>query len=76
VPVGTRISHPGENVTTAVRRTNRSAQMVHRERTKGSISEALGHSGLRTAIGAPVMVDGRLWGSRHRKLDERGAGGG
>ena len=62
VPTGARVSHPGRNVTTLVRRSERAARLVHRAPAQGSISEGAGHEGVRTAVGAPIVVDGRLWG--------------
>jgi signal transduction histidine kinase len=62
VPPGTRVIHHGENVTTMVRRAGRSARMEHHDRTHGAIAE-LGRSvGVRASVGAPIVVDGRLWG--------------
>jgi signal transduction histidine kinase len=53
IPVasGTRVSHRGENVTTIVRRTERPARL-----------EAAPAAGLRASVGAPIVVEGRLWG--------------
>jgi len=62
VPPGTRLSHRGENVTSLVRRTERSARMEHHEGTHGAIAEAVRNLGVRASVGAPIVVDGRLWG--------------
>jgi PAS domain S-box-containing protein len=62
VPAGTRLSHRGENVTSLVRRTERSARMEHHESSHGAIAELARRGGVRASVGAPIIVDGRLWG--------------
>jgi PAS domain S-box-containing protein len=62
VPAGTRVSHQGENVATMVRRTEHSARMEHREGPHGTIAELGRTAGVRASVGAPIVVDGRLWG--------------
>jgi PAS domain S-box-containing protein len=62
VPPSTRVSHLGENVTTMVRRSGRSARMEHREGPHGTIASLGRTAGLRASVGAPIVVDGRLWG--------------
>jgi GAF domain-containing protein len=62
VPPGTRVSHRGENVTSLVRRTERAARMEHHGGTHGAIAELVRSVGVRASVGAPIVVDGRLWG--------------
>jgi signal transduction histidine kinase/PAS domain-containing protein len=62
LPPGARVSHEGENVTTMVRRSERPARMEHYEGTHGAIAELVSTLGVRVAVGAPIVVDGRLWG--------------
>ncbi|MEA2293545.1 MAG: hypothetical protein QOE86_1184 [Solirubrobacteraceae bacterium] len=62
VPPGTRVDHGGENVTTIVRRAGRPARMDHRDRAHGAIAEIGRSIGVRASVGAPIVVDGRLWG--------------
>jgi PAS domain S-box-containing protein len=62
VPVGLRTDHQGESVTTEVRRTGRPARMKDYGGTRGDIADLVEETGLRAAVGAPVVVDGRLWG--------------
>jgi PAS domain S-box-containing protein len=62
VPPGTRVSHRGENVTSMVRRSQRSARMEHREAAGRPIAELVREVGVRVSVGAPIVVDGRLWG--------------
>jgi signal transduction histidine kinase len=62
VPPGTRVKHEGENVTTAVRRTERPARMEHYDGTRGAFADLAGRLRVRSVVGAPIVVDGRLWG--------------
>jgi PAS domain S-box-containing protein len=64
LPPGTRVSHEGENVTAMVRRTGRPARIANYQLARGPIADlaraAEGNVG--SAVGAPIDVDGRLWG--------------
>ena len=62
VPPGTRVSHRGENVISVVRRSQRSARMEHREGMRGAIAELARTEGVRASVGAPIVVEGGLWG--------------
>jgi signal transduction histidine kinase len=62
VPPGTRVSHRGENVTSMVRRSQRSARMEHPPGPPAPIAELAANRGVRASVGAPIVVDGRLWG--------------
>jgi GAF domain-containing protein len=62
VPPGTRVRHDGDNVTTAVRDTERPARKESYEGTRGAIAELVKDLGVRTSVGTPIVVDGRLWG--------------
>jgi signal transduction histidine kinase len=62
VPPGTRVSHDGENVQAMVRRTERSARIEHFEAAQGTIATLARTVGVRVVVGAPIVVDGRLWG--------------
>jgi PAS domain S-box-containing protein len=62
VPPGTRVSHQGENVTSLVRRSKRSARMEHRKGAHGAIAQLTRTAGVRASVGAPIVVEGRLWG--------------
>jgi signal transduction histidine kinase len=61
-PVGSRVSHEGESVTATVRRTGRPARMENYERASGALAELARSTGLHSSVGAPIVVDGRLWG--------------
>jgi PAS domain S-box-containing protein len=61
---GTRVRHEGENVTSIVRRTGRPARIARYERAGGPVTDlarAVAQN-IRSAVGAPIVVDGRLWG--------------
>ena len=64
LPSGTRVSHAGENVTSVVRRTGRPARIADYQRAQGSIADLAraAASDVRFAVGAPIVLDGRLWG--------------
>ncbi|MCU1694994.1 MAG: histidine kinase,GAF protein [Mycobacterium sp.] len=63
MPVGERFSLEGESVTAMVFDTGRAARMVSYENASGSVAARMRDLGLRTAVGAPIVVDGRLWGA-------------
>jgi signal transduction histidine kinase len=62
VPPGTRARHEPESVSAIVRRTRCPARMDNYTGTHGAIGELVQSLGVRAAVGAPVAVDGRLWG--------------
>jgi PAS domain S-box-containing protein len=61
-PVGSRVSLEGESVTATVRRTGRPARMENYEGVAGALAELARDTGLRASVGAPIVVEGRLWG--------------
>jgi PAS domain S-box-containing protein len=62
IPVGTRVDLEGESVAGLVLRTGRPARMHSYEDASGPVA-ALGRElGLRSSVGAPIVVDQRLWG--------------
>ncbi|WP_051323703.1 GAF domain-containing sensor histidine kinase [Candidatus Solirubrobacter pratensis] len=62
VPPGTRVSHEGESVTALVHRTERPARVDGFARARGAIAEIARTTGARGTVGAPIVVEGRLWG--------------
>jgi signal transduction histidine kinase len=62
LPTGAQFSHEGESTPAAVRRTGRSARMDDFEAANGAIAQRLRDLGVRSSIGAPIIVEGRLWG--------------
>ena len=61
-PVGTRWRLGGHNLHTMVFKTGRAARIDDYTRTTGDVAEAVREYGIRTAVGVPVIVEGRLWG--------------
>jgi signal transduction histidine kinase len=62
VPAGTRLSPGGRNVYTLVFQTGRPARIDSSTGTSGPECEVASKLGVRTAVGVPVTVEGRLWG--------------
>jgi PAS domain S-box-containing protein len=64
VPIGTRVSFEGDNIPAIVYRTGRTTRMdYHRlEQARGVGSAYLRKLGVRSTVGAPIIVGGRLWG--------------
>jgi signal transduction histidine kinase len=62
VPVGTRMSLGGRNVATLVAETGRAARLDEYVGVSGAAADVAREFGVRTAVGAPISVEGRLWG--------------
>src|SRR3954452_7284159 len=60
--VGSRVALTGESVTAEVRRTGRTARTDDLEHLSGPIPTRLRASGIRSGVGGPIVVEGRLWG--------------
>ena len=60
-PAGTRIPLQGESVNAMVHRTGQSARLDSFQHADGSIMQHV--DDMRTGIGTPIVVDGRLWGT-------------
>jgi signal transduction histidine kinase len=60
---GTRWSLDGPSVLTQVLKTGRPARIDDFSEFPGSIADAARKAGLRAAAGAPIIVDGDLWGA-------------
>jgi signal transduction histidine kinase len=63
IAVGERWSLAGENVSAAVRRTGLPARIDDYADPAGPRAAFLRTRGIRSAVAAPVVVDGRLWGA-------------
>jgi signal transduction histidine kinase len=63
MPVGTRFSLAGDNVPARVLRTSHPARIDNYENARGPAAARLRELGLRAAVGAPIIVDGRVWGA-------------
>ena len=61
-PAGTRLSLTGDNVASKVRRTRQPARKEDYEDGEGPIAELVRDIGVRATVGAPIVVEGRLWG--------------
>src|SRR6266576_4787725 len=63
VSVGARYSLRGDNVLGVVSRTGRVARRDSFEDATGAVAEMARRAGVRSAVGAPVTVEGRPWGA-------------
>ncbi len=63
LPVGTRLPFEGENVAAMVLRTGRCARMDSHQNATGTVAEKIRSLGLRSGVGVPIVVGGRLWGA-------------
>jgi signal transduction histidine kinase len=74
IPVGKRFSFDGESVPAMVFRTGRAARRDSHDDAHSPDLQYLRELGLRSGVGVPIIVDGRLWGaanvgsSRHDPL--------
>jgi GAF domain-containing protein len=62
LPIGTRARLDGRSVTERVFRTGRPARMDAYDQASGHVAAITLPLGIRSAVGAPVVVDGRPWG--------------
>ena len=60
-PVGSRLPLGGKNIASQVLRTERPARIEYAKAT-GAVGAYARSMGSRSAVGAPIVVDGRLWG--------------
>jgi signal transduction histidine kinase len=63
MPVGERFSLEGENVAAMVLRTGRIARMDSHQNALGSLAALIRELGIRCGVGAPIVVNGRMWGA-------------
>jgi signal transduction histidine kinase len=62
VPVGGRRTLEGNSVAVRVQRTGRAARIDDYAPLDGALAADARESGLRSGAGAPILVEGRLWG--------------
>jgi PAS domain S-box-containing protein len=64
MPLGTRVSFEGQNLPATVYRTGRTARMDtdSHQHARGLGAAYIRELGIRSSVGAPIIVDGRLWG--------------
>jgi signal transduction histidine kinase len=63
VPVGTRITLEGRNIGALVRSSGKPTRIDDYEDAPGSAAAIAREGGIRSTVGAPIMVEGRLWGA-------------
>jgi signal transduction histidine kinase len=63
VPAGTRIALDGRNIGSLVRSSGRPARIEDYEGAPGSAAAIAREGGIRSTVGAPITVEGRLWGA-------------
>jgi signal transduction histidine kinase len=61
-PVGGRWTIEGKNVSTIVAQTGRPVRIDSYDDASGSVGVAVRETGLRSAVGTPIVVEGCLWG--------------
>lgn len=62
MPVGSRWPVDGENIGAMVANSGRAARMDSHDIASGDLAALIRHLGLRSGVGAPIVVGGRLWG--------------
>ena len=63
LPVGMHVSLEGVTATALVLRTGRPSRIDDFTKATGSFAASLQELGVQSAVGAPIVVDGRLWGA-------------
>jgi PAS domain S-box-containing protein len=72
VRIGERLPLGGTNVTSTVLRTGGTARLDDVAAATGRIGDVARRAGVRSTVGAPVVVDGRTWGVLVAIWEERG----
>jgi signal transduction histidine kinase len=62
VPIGRPLLLGGNNLNTIVFETGRSARIDNYDDASGPVGLAVREGGVRSAVGTPIIVEGRLWG--------------
>ncbi|HEV3378034.1 MAG TPA: GAF domain-containing protein [Thermoleophilaceae bacterium] len=62
-PVGERVPAEGDTVTAKIRRSGRPERVDDYEHVEGELAARLREFGIRSVVGAPIHVAGRLWGA-------------
>jgi PAS domain S-box-containing protein len=70
VPTGTRLPLEGDSINNLVRRTAAPGRFDSYDAAKGELAELLRRRGVRSEVGAPVVVEGRVWGALIAGTDE------
>ena len=70
VPTGSRLSLDGDSINTLVRDTAAPGRVDSYDGARGELATVLRRLGIRSEVGAPVMVEGRVWGALIAGTDE------
>jgi signal transduction histidine kinase len=62
IRVGARVTLEGENAMGAVLRTRRAARHEDFEHSSGAVADLARKGRMESSVGAPILVEGRLWG--------------
>jgi signal transduction histidine kinase len=62
LPIGARFSHHGRSVTSIVHQTGRPSRMNRYELENGPMAKVVRELGVRSSVGAPILLGGNLWG--------------
>jgi PAS domain S-box-containing protein len=63
MPIGERVPLDGNNVPALILETGAAARIDNFDEATGPTAERVHRLGLRSAVGAPIIVDGRIWGA-------------
>ena len=63
IPLGSSVDLDGDNVAAAVFRTGKPARIDDYTTAQGATAARMRATGVRAAVGTPILVDGRLWGA-------------
>ncbi|MDX6334339.1 MAG: hypothetical protein QOG05_1679 [Streptosporangiaceae bacterium] len=62
LPIGARPGLGGENLMTIISQTRRPARIANTTHASGDAIAVIRRTGLRSGVGTPILVEGRLWG--------------
>jgi PAS domain S-box-containing protein len=71
IPAGTRLPLEGDSINALVRDTAAPGRFDSYEGASGELASLLRNRGVRSEVGAPVVVDGRVWGALIAGTDEQ-----
>ena len=63
LPIGMRVTLEGDNIPATVLKTGLPARQDSLEDTASSFNESIRELGIQSAIGVPIIIDGRVWGA-------------
>jgi PAS domain S-box-containing protein len=63
MPIGERLSLDGNNIPALILETGKPARIDNFDDATGPTAERVSRLGLRSAVGAPIVIDGRIWGA-------------